>query len=244
MIDSEKRGWRSEETVEHYDRVASILIPRREEMLSTIVNMLPFSRNKTVLIMDLGAGFGAVTEKLLDRFPNAKIIWVDVSEDMLKAATQRLKKLQGSITFYLRDFEDDNWSKGVGQRFDAVVSSLSLHHASDDKKKRIYRDIYRLLKRGGYFINGDRIRAPSDWLEEHYMREWAEFMVVQIKEFFQKEKTVEEVIATQKQMDIKNGDKPATLEENMKWLHEAGFDIVDCVWKYNNRAIIIAYKSV
>ena len=58
LTDNEKRGWRSEETVKHYDRVASVLIPRREEMLSTIVNLLPFSRNKAVLVMDLGAGFG------------------------------------------------------------------------------------------------------------------------------------------------------------------------------------------
>lgn len=192
--------------------------------------------------MDLGAGFGALTDKVLGRFPRAEIAWVDVSENMFSAATQRLRKFEGSISFYLRDFEDDDWSMGLGQQFDAVVSSLSLHHASDENKKRIYRDIFRLLKSGGYFINGDRIRAPNRWLEEHYMREWADFMAVQIKKFFKKEKTVEEVIATQKRMDIENRDKPATLEQNMKWLHDAGFHDVDCIWKYNNRAVLIACR--
>jgi tRNA (cmo5U34)-methyltransferase len=228
--------------VKHYLRVASVLIPRREEMLHTIVKILPFSEDKELLIMDLGAGFGVLTEELLDRFPKAKIVWVDVSEEMLKAAKERLRRFEGSVSFYLRDFEDEEWVNGLGQRFDAVVSSLSLHHASDDDKKRIFGDIYRILKCGGCFINGDRVRAPSGWLDDYYMREWAEFMVVQMKRFFKEEKTVEEVIATQRRMETEYGDKPATLENNMRWLHEAGFDIVDCVWKYNNRAIIIAYK--
>jgi len=80
--------------------------------------------------MNLGDSFGAVTERLLERSPKAKVIWVDVSEDMLKAATRQLKRFEGSTNFHLRDFKDGDWSKGLGQQFDAAVSSLSLHHTS------------------------------------------------------------------------------------------------------------------
>ena len=47
---------------------------------------------KPKTILDVGSGTGLLTEKLADRYPNAKLIGLDLSANMLQQAQQRLHK--------------------------------------------------------------------------------------------------------------------------------------------------------
>ena len=38
-------------------------------------------------------------------------------------------------------------------------------------------------------------------------------------------------------------DIPATMEDQLKWLRNAGFDEVECVWRYFNYAICLGFKK-
>jgi tRNA (cmo5U34)-methyltransferase len=40
----------------------------------------------------------------------------------------------------------------------------------------------------------------------------------------------------------REGDKPATVEDQLMWLQEAGFKVVECVWKYYHIAVILGIK--
>jgi hypothetical protein len=42
----------------------------------------------------------------------------------------------------------------------------------------------------------------------------------------------------------KEGDKPATVEDQIQWLLEAGFKVAECVWKYFLLSVIIGIKSI
>jgi tRNA (cmo5U34)-methyltransferase len=226
--------------VARFDRVQCIIL-HRDEMLAAIVDQLPFAPDQAIRIVDVGAGFGALTEIIFHRFPHAVVTWVDLSEEMYREAMRRLAPYAGSITYHLRDFNTINWSQGFGDSFDAVVSSLSLHHATD--VKRVYADVYRLLKSGGCFVNGDVVRAPVEWLEARNHRQRAMLTTQLIKQHFHKEKTVDEVIAIDSELAECEGDNPQPLEAHLQWLHDAGFRVVDCAWKHDHMAITIAYNT-
>ena len=57
--------------------------PRLREMLAAA----PFARDARLAVLDVGAGYGAVTEGLLQVFPAAEITLQDYSEPMLGEAS-------------------------------------------------------------------------------------------------------------------------------------------------------------
>ena len=79
------------------------LTPYKEELAAQIKLDSP----KT--IVDLGCGPGNSTENLLKRFPNADILGVDSSEDMLEAAREKYKdtSLRFEKMKFARSFPED-----------------------------------------------------------------------------------------------------------------------------------------
>src|SRR5436190_14850910 len=60
--------------------------PRLREMLMAA----PLPREARLKVLDVGAGYGAVTEELLGLFPAAEVTLQDYSEPMLAEARRRL----------------------------------------------------------------------------------------------------------------------------------------------------------
>ncbi len=60
------------------------------------------------------------------------------------------------------------------EKYDIVISSLSIHHLKDHSKRIIYSKIYESLNNGGIFLNLDQVYAPSSENEDIYQRNWFE----------------------------------------------------------------------
>ncbi len=82
-------------------------------------------------ILDLGAGTGLLTEKVIDRYPHAQIFAVDLSTNMLQAAVPR--------------FIRPRWPK-LGQRLNHWLQncSLSKSFSTQQKASAINADVYQL----------------------------------------------------------------------------------------------------
>jgi hypothetical protein len=78
----------------------------------------------------------------------------------------------------------------------------------------------------------------DDWEFDNFVGHMTE----QINEKLKIEKTFAEVKATQIDSDKRLGDKPGTIWQMERDLREAGFRNVDCIWKYQNLAVIAATK--
>jgi len=114
-----------------------------------------------ITILDLGAGYGALTKFLLERFPNATAVCQDGSEKMAKLGRERMKNFAGRFEYVICDFSRHGWSKLLPGPFEAVVSSIAIHNVHRPSIIRgIYEECYALVKPGGCFLNFDRPVPP------------------------------------------------------------------------------------
>ena len=131
---------------------------------------IPYDKKLPIRILDVGAGYGALTQFLLGQFSNATAVCQDGSEEMAKLGQERMKQFKGRFEYVLCDFSEPGWSQKLTGPFEAAVSSIAIHNVGPKIIERIYSDIFPLVKSGGCFINFDRERPPLEeqfqWLKE------------------------------------------------------------------------------
>ena len=151
----------------------------RAEAFQVLADKIPYEKNLPIKILDLGAGYGALTKFLLERFLQATAVCQDGSKEMAKLGRERMKNLAGRFDYVLCDFSKHGWSNAVRGPFEAVVSSIAIHNVGSANIIRgIYDDAYSLVKPGGCFLNFDRPRPP--WEDQMKWLRSAGFKNVQI----------------------------------------------------------------
>jgi tRNA (cmo5U34)-methyltransferase len=207
-----------EEEAEVFDELIKTLIPHYEDMIRSLILSLAFHAKEKMKVLDLGCGTGNISKELKKRFPNANITCVDLAENMIKMTKSKMASYN-DIEFITADFRDLDFHK----EYDAVISSLALHHMQPDEQKTFYHRINEFLKEGGVFYNADIILGSTDYLNQTYQDTWVEFML--------ENHTPEEVkgIWLPKHREE---DFPSPLHSHILWLEDAGFKEVDVVWKY------------
>jgi ubiquinone/menaquinone biosynthesis C-methylase UbiE len=177
--------WESAEYVAGWAKGQDPKETSRTEAFQVLADRIPYEKNLPIKILDLGAGYGALTKFLLECFPNAKAVCQDGSDEMAKLGRERMKNLAGRFEYMLCDFSKHGWSKLLPGPFEAVVSSIAIHNVGSHNIIRgIYEDAYSLVKPGGCFLNFDRPRPP--WEEQMKWLRAAGFKNVQI---FRQEQT-------------------------------------------------------
>src|SRR6266550_6178734 len=76
----------------------------RRPQFQMIADAIPFTRDAAIQILDVGAGYGALTQFFLEQFPNATAICQDGSEEMAKLERERMEHLKGRHNYVLCDF--------------------------------------------------------------------------------------------------------------------------------------------
>jgi ubiquinone/menaquinone biosynthesis C-methylase UbiE len=139
--------------------------PERRPLLRQMLSSAPFPRDAELEVLDVGAGYGVVTEEVLAAFPGARVTLQDYSHAMLDQARQRLGGYADRLSYVLCDLFGASWPQHVGGPFDLAVSAIVLHNlGSHENIFACYPAIHGLLKPGGCFLNCDRF---VDGVEGH-----------------------------------------------------------------------------
>jgi tRNA (cmo5U34)-methyltransferase len=209
-----------------YDPGIEAIVPRYDELHDAILNSPPHARDEPVHALELGAGTGELTAKLLTRFPESTVLAVDHSEQMLTEAERKLNVFGDRATIAQGAFPDDYPRED--EEYDLVVSSLAVHHLAEDDNRALFDAIHDSLAPGGWFLNGDVIEFEASHLEtlsDEMIENWVRSKGWEEEEF----------------MDIWEGsddyDDPSTLTDQLVWLRESGFDAVTSIWQYYNFAV-------
>ena len=216
-----------EEEASVYDAIIQNLIPNYKEMVDILVSILPFGRQQAFDMIDLGCGTGTVSKTVKDAFPAVKTTCVDIAANMLDIAGQKLGAGTKLIQADFNTFE-------FPQKYDAVVSSLALHHLeTDGDKLKFYEKIYGALNQGGIFVNIDVVRGSNDALQQAYMEKWKEFMLTNVSAQEVEQKWIPSYYAE---------DHPTTLLSHFDMLAQCGFTDIDAVYKQHNFAVYCGRK--
>jgi SAM-dependent methyltransferase len=148
--------WHSNEYVADWIAHDVARDPVRRPLLREMLAAAQFARDARLAVIDVGAGYGAVTEELLALFPAAEVTLQDYSEPMLGEARRRLAAHADRLRFVVADLTDPAWPGAAGGPFDLAVSAICLHNLRNDEQIfACYRAIRGLLRPGGWFLDYD-----------------------------------------------------------------------------------------
>lgn len=202
---------------EDYDRTRRRLVPGFDDFYRTAIDLIRFPRDRTIKVLDLGAGTGLMTAFIAYSFPNAQIVMVDISNEMLARARERFELGGARFRFEVADYGVDP----IQEKYDAVVSALSIHHLSDEQKRALFGRIYGALNPGGVFVNAEQFRCATPERHQFHHERW----VRRARELGADERDLGAALERMK------FDRAATLEEQLEWMREAGFRDIDCAYK-------------
>ncbi len=174
-------------------------------------------------ILDIGAGTGLLGSYLLEKFPDASLTLMDISENMLDMARRRFATRPGT-RYVVCDYSQVD----LGGPYDLVCSALSIHHLAPDDKRRLFQRIHAALVPGGMFVNADQADGETPYFRDRFLASWNEFLrsgpltEAQHAEILKRRDTF---------------DRNEKLSVQLSWLNDAGFSDVDVV--YRNRTFIV-----
>ena len=210
-----------------YDRLRRALVPCFNDFYGSAVEIaVRGGLSQPCRVLDLGAGTGLLSAMLVERLPQAHVHLVDLADGMLNQARRRLAGR--SASFAVADYA----TAPLGGPWQLVVSALSIHHLEDADKRALFRRIHEALVPGGLFINAEQVLAPTSALQARDDALWREQAASLGAE-------PEEIAAAQERMRY---DRCATLEAQLAWLREAGFNDVDCAFKQWRFAVYSATR--
>jgi tRNA (cmo5U34)-methyltransferase len=202
-------------TAEHVSRYLTRAdgYPRRAEGESVLLDHVPRGAPR---ILDLGTGDGRLLALLQADRPRMLGVGLDFSELMLAAARERFAGDE-RIEIVEHDLGEPLPTLG---RFDAVVSSMAIHHLEHERKRSLYAEVFELLEPGGVFANFEHVAAPSERLHVAFYAAIGEPME-----------------------DEDPSDRLLDVESQLAWLREIGFVDVDCYWKWLEMALLIGVRA-
>src|SRR4051812_3738674 len=121
-----------------YDRLSTPM----EEMGREVMDRCELRGDETVL--DAGCGSGRLTERLIDRVPDGRVIGVDVSASMIDAARKRL-----GADADLRVADLVGLDLG-GETVDVVFSTATFHWIADHDA--LFASLRAVLRPGGRLV--------------------------------------------------------------------------------------------
>jgi tRNA (cmo5U34)-methyltransferase len=211
-----------------YDSLRKHVIPDLQQFYTTAVWAAESSEPEPA-ILDIGAGTGLLSALILQKFPDAQMSLLDISENMLEIARQRFSDRK-NITYIVSDY-----SQGIPPGpYDLVCSALSIHHLALRDKRSLFRKVFSALKPGGLFVNADQADSDSPYFRKRYLEYWNEFLNngpmddLEHAEILKRRDTL---------------DRNEKLSVQLHWLQDSGFSDVDVVYRNRIFTVLVARKG-
>jgi len=182
-------------------------------------------------VLDIGCGAGNYSLKLLQRLPKIHLTLLDLSNNMLQRAEQRIREVS-SAGVELLQIDVREADLGV-QRFDVVIAAQCLHHLRDqDQWQMVFQKIFDSLRPGGSFWIVDAVEHEIEGVQAVIQQRWGEYLAG-IRDEAYRDFVLDY---------IEKEDTPRPLCFQLKLLCDVGFDRVDVLHKNNRFATFGAVK--
>jgi tRNA (cmo5U34)-methyltransferase len=211
------------------------LLPKYDEMLDVLTACIASANHR---ILELGCGTGELSLKVLQRYPSVEIVAVDYSPRMLDFARAKIESAGYAARWTAIEMDFGEWANnpnlsGLGDKFNACISSLAIHHLEDEMKLKLFQRIRESLNGGGCFWNADPLLAESAAMKDIYQAAREDWALNQGETLAQIRANVGKSVS----YGYSNPDRLATLSAQLEMLVNARFDTVAVPWKYYGMAV-------
>ena len=216
------------EIAKKYDSERKELIPFFDDFYGIAIDSIQIE-DPMPKVLEIGTGTGLFTEMFLKKYPNANMDLVDIAEDMLNIAKERFQGNE-NLNFYLKNIIE--FEVEENKKYDAIISSLAIHHLSNSEKELLYEKIGEWVKPNGIFVNAEMIAGETKYFDRMYQEK-----LIEIAKKADLDDESEKRAMERLNLDIK---VPATTQ--LKWLENAGFSHVDLIYKAYSFGVLWAKK--
>ena len=249
---AEARQW-----LDRWDRQQEFYIADREERFTVIADIVAATAARPdPLIVDLGAGPGSLSARLLERFPEAQVVAVDTDRLLLGLARLAYGDTPG-LTIVEQDLREPGWAKALrlSRPADAIVSTTALHWLTGPQLAAVYERCAGLLRDGGVFVDGDHLaegpqRPRLAALTRHVHDARAARVGVLDNEdwaaWWEAAAAAPELAELPGVREIRPVDhsvpEPPTFDDHVRLLGAAGFAEVGTVWQHGHDRVLVGIR--
>jgi trans-aconitate methyltransferase len=202
-------------------------------------------------VLDLCCGNGALSRRVLARFPEARVRAVDWDPVHLEIAR---KTLPGEVEIIEADVTQHGWDGTIAPAsLDLVVTATALHWIEDESLSELYERLATLIAPGGIFLNSDHfpqaepmIRKLSEeqtwaWQEANFQH--GEETHAGFHEAALAEPALRGAAELRTERFSPHGDNPPRdVEFHRAALRASGFGEVAEIWRYRDDAVLLALR--
>ncbi len=220
-------------------------------IVDVLAGLLPASPWR---ILDLGAGTGSLSRALLDRFPDAQVVALDLDPVLMAIGQGTHGDADGRLTWRQVNLRDTDWPDQLtpgtspDASFDAVVSLATLHHFSGPEMAAIYRQLHGILKPGGLLLNAEALPAsPNATRLAQAFHEARRRTMVPADGFWEAiaaDAALAETVAAREALrgQMRGAGKRLTAEAHCRALRRAGFAEAAVAWRHLDEALVVGLR--
>lgn len=241
-----------------WDVQQSAYLPDREERFAAMLDVLGALLPDEFVALDLACGPGAISQRLLARFPRARCVAVDLDPVLLAMGQAVLGDADGRLRWFTADLGDAGWIASLGESpFDAVLSTTALHWLPVEPLVRLYDELGGLVREGGVVLNGDNmayapheetLRLLGDTAMEHQRakafdeggaEDWDAWWAALSREPGAADLLTERA----RRFTATHGDEDAPIfDVHVAALRNAGFREVGVIWQHHDNRVLLGVR--
>ena len=191
-------------------------------------------------IIDIGLGTGITTQIILKKNPNSKVIGVDSEKIMVLQSKRNLKKEidSGKVTIVQSDALDYLRTLELGS-VDVIASSYTIHNCEDSYREKLVKEMFRVLRPGGMFINNDKYAVDN---YEEYIKSLVE-QICRYKILADAGREDLQYDWTKHEIEDQDPIRIMCVKKSVLQLKNKGFSGIKIVERVGQYAILVALKQ-
>jgi trans-aconitate methyltransferase len=144
-----------------WDIQQSGYLPHREARFQAMLDVLEVLMPADFVALDLACGPGAIGKRLLERFPKAHCVAVDIDPVLMAIGMGALGDMNNRLWWVEADLMTPNWIEQLGDmQVDAVLTTTALHWLPSERLLVLYKELGQLVRSSGVVLNGDAMPFP------------------------------------------------------------------------------------
>lgn len=213
-----------------FDDMLERSIPFYKEVIELTCKCIDMQAKEGARVIDLGCSTAntllSLHKKSTKRF---EMVGVDNATAMLHLAQQKIQAYGASI-----ELRNEDMLKTSLEGFDVVIANYMLQFIRPLERSTFVEKIYQGLNAGGLFIFSEKVVFQDKELNKQ---------MIDLYYDFKRSHGYSDFEISQKREALENVLIPYTEEENKKMLRNAGFEVVETIFKWANFTTFIAKKK-